>query len=1043
MKGTDHLPKTENGASLLAQALQEYQAALEAGQPPDRRGFAARFPELGDQLEDYLAGLEFIAAAAPAIRQAERDASDEADGVIDFGVLRQIGDFRLLRQIGRGGMGVVYEALQISLGRRVALKVLPSASALDCKQLQRFKNEAHAAAQLNHRHIVPVYAVGCDNGVHYYAMQFIDGHTVADAIHAVRHSQGGKSHEPVGGATTVCPVPVDGGPPQPAGPDGLHVADTDFPGRLPSTEHSAHGASYFRAVARLGLQAAEALEHAHQLGVIHRDVKPANLLLDAQGQLWVTDFGLARLAGSDGLTVSGVLLGTIAYMSPEQALARHGLVDQRTDVYSLGATLYELATLEPPFTGQDRQELLRKIAFEEPRPPRRVNRSIPADLETILLKALAKEPAARYLSAQELADDLARFLHDEPVRARRPTAAQKAAKWARRHRSVVVGIVGTTIAAMLGLADSTYLFWRGKVETEEQRRRAEARSEVARQAVDDMYDQAQRWLYWEPWMVAEQNPFLDRTAALYEGFAGEPILEGTTGSRRRAEAYYRIAQIRLRLGQADRADTAASRAAAIFRQLADVAPDSSVCRREQAECDVLRAQALWRLGRRRDAEANFRSACKALDALVGEHPNEPAYLRPLAVCQFEFGGMIHQSNDAQHYPDADRALGRAQELFQRLAAVDRAKPEYANHLAAVSAMRGDLLQRTGRPEEAERKLREAVALLDRLAAEAQLLPDFRQHQAEAQAALAGQYQRTGRYSEAETRYRKAVECYERLVLTYPHLTRYLGALGSAQAELVALVHRRGALTEARALAEKAIHDQHAALATHPNEMNFRLALQRLNDALARVLLDQGELKPAATAADEVADIIPGCPLGGASAMKLFASFVTRIEKDARLPDAERAKLARHYTRREREMRPRWLKFAHGWPWFANDCAWYLATFPDPRFRDSELAARLASEVVTEEPNAGAYWNTLGVARYRMGDCRGAMAALNRAAELNAGWDPADGFFLAMAHWQLGERKQARACLDRSIRLMERSKTASEELARFRAEATVLIRPPAL
>ena len=190
-------------------------------------------------------------------------------------------------------------------------------------------------------------------------------------------------------------------------------------------------------MARLGLEAAEALEHAHQEGIIHRDIKPANLMVDAKGNLWVTDFGLARLQSDSGLTISGDLLGTLRYMSPEQALGKRVLIDGRTDIYSLGVTLYELVTLQPAFDGRDRQELLRQIAEEEPRPPRKLNGSIPRELETIVLKAMTKEPESRYATAQELADDLRRFLEHKPIRARRPSVWEHVAKWVSAHPSFV------------------------------------------------------------------------------------------------------------------------------------------------------------------------------------------------------------------------------------------------------------------------------------------------------------------------------------------------------------------------------------------------------------------------------------------------------------------------------------------------------------------------------------------------------------------------------------------------------------------------------
>jgi WD40 repeat protein len=233
-----------------------------------------------------------------------------------------------------------------------------------------------------------------------------------------------------------------------------------------STERSTKSPAFFRTVAGLGVQAAEALEHAHELGIIHRDIKPANLLIQGEPgasapgvRLWVTDFGLARLGTDPGLTMTGDLLGTIRYMSPEQALAKRVAIDHRTDIYSLGVTLYELLTRERAYPGRTREEVLRQIAFEEPRPPRRINKSVPAELETIVLKAMAKNPEERYASAQELADDLKRFLEDKPIRAKRPSLRQRAVKWTRRHKTVVRASVVVFALAVAALAVSTVFIW--------------------------------------------------------------------------------------------------------------------------------------------------------------------------------------------------------------------------------------------------------------------------------------------------------------------------------------------------------------------------------------------------------------------------------------------------------------------------------------------------------------------------------------------------------------------------------------------------------
>jgi WD40 repeat protein/serine/threonine protein kinase len=432
----------------VVRAVEEYLAETERGRRPNREAFLRKHAEVAEALVGCLAGLDFIRSAAPEV--AALPAGEALDATLP------LGDFRIVREVGRGGMGLVYEAEQLSLGRRVALKVLPFAATMDHRHLQRFHNEARAAASLHHEHIVPVYAVGCERAVHFYAMQFIDGQTLAAMIDGLRQQRGCL-------ATPEAPPTVPHLPGSPAPPTAERAAA--------STERAPRDRAYFRRAAEWGIQAAEALEHAHQLGIVHRDVKPANLMVDGRGHLWVTDFGLAQVQSDVRLTMSGDLLGTLCYMSPEQALARRVVVDHRTDVYSLGATLYELLTLEPPFGGDDREELLRQIAFEEPRPPRRLSRAAPAELETIVLKAMEKNPQDRYATAKELADDLRRYLADEPIRARRPTLVQQGRKWARRHRPVVAVLAGSAalglVLAVVGLAAGNAAVLRQKEKTEE------------------------------------------------------------------------------------------------------------------------------------------------------------------------------------------------------------------------------------------------------------------------------------------------------------------------------------------------------------------------------------------------------------------------------------------------------------------------------------------------------------------------------------------------------------------------------------------------
>jgi eukaryotic-like serine/threonine-protein kinase len=421
------------GQEQLHEVLLAYVEAVEAGQNPDRIAWLAAHPDLAEELREFFAGHDQFNALTAALRGAPQATPAPVPAAAG-----ELGDFRLLREIGRGGMGVVYEAVQISLHRRVALKVLPFAAAFDPRQLQRFRIEAQAAAQLHHNNIVPVFAVGSERGVHYYAMQFIEGRSLAALIEELRHDAGlGRPDQ----QATLSPSPATAAP-------------TPARGVL-STERSSKPGRFFAMVARLGKQAAEALEHAHQMGIVHRDIKPANLLLDSRGQVWVADFGLAQFQRDTGLTATGEVLGTLRYASPEQARTRPGVVDQRSDIYSLGATLYELVTLQPVFNGTDRGELLRQIAFEDPAAPRSLEPHIPIELETILLKALAKNPSERYTSAQELADDLQRFLEDKPILARRPSLPERAAKWSRRHRAFVVSAVVLLLMGVVALSVST------------------------------------------------------------------------------------------------------------------------------------------------------------------------------------------------------------------------------------------------------------------------------------------------------------------------------------------------------------------------------------------------------------------------------------------------------------------------------------------------------------------------------------------------------------------------------------------------------------
>jgi WD40 repeat protein/serine/threonine protein kinase len=447
----------------LADLVDAITVKLQAGQPIELAHYAVEFPEYAERLENWVAALKAIvdlgesfSQAGPRIGRGSPDPAHPASNIehptSSFHIL---GDFRIIHEIGRGGMGVVYEAEQISLKRRVALKVLPFAAVLEPRQLARFQHEAQAAAMLKHPNIVAVHAVGSDRGVHFYAMELVEGWSLAEVLEQARGEKDvGRSMLDVGSRQTSNIQLQTSNIQHPAS-----SIDTQPIAAL-STLSTASPKERYRHIARLGIQAAEALHYAHEMGIVHRDIKPSNLLVDAHGHLWVTDFGLATTQTDAGLTMSGDLLGTLRYMSPEQAAGDRAKIDYHTDIYSLGITLYELIAGRPAFPDSDRGKTLRSIIDDDPPPPRNIRGEIPRDLETIVLKAIAKEPLGRYDSARALADDLKRYLEQRPILARRATRRERLRQWSRRNPALAL-VTSSACALLLVLAiGGTLAAWR-------------------------------------------------------------------------------------------------------------------------------------------------------------------------------------------------------------------------------------------------------------------------------------------------------------------------------------------------------------------------------------------------------------------------------------------------------------------------------------------------------------------------------------------------------------------------------------------------------
>ncbi|HEV3082870.1 MAG TPA: tetratricopeptide repeat protein [Gemmataceae bacterium] len=995
---------------LLADLIEELTAKLQAGEKVDLAAYADAHPGHAQQLRQLLPALQMLAAVGSSAGGDSASASAyELEPRLVSGVL---GDYRIIRQIGRGGMGIVYEAEQISLKRRVALKVLPFAAMLDPRQLQRFHNEAQAAACLHHNHIVPVFAVGCDRNLHYYAMQFIDGQSLESLIRELRR-QGGlekdddqtSSAAPASSAATTSPLAA-----------------------LP-TERSNRGRGYFRAAAQLGRQAALALEHAHQQSVVHRDIKPGNLLVDRRGEIWITDFGLARCKGDTELTRTGDLLGTIRYMSPEQAQGKPGLMDHRTDIYSLGATLYELLTLRPVFAGRDRQQLLRQIADQEPRPLRRFNKALPAELEIIVLKALAKHPAERYATAQEMADDLERFLDDKPIKARRPTLRERAARWSRRHKSVVAAGVLVLFMGLSALVVST-LFFLG------QRNEKSLRMRKGREIVDGMYVKTVgKWPAHQVHLERAQVELLNEALGYYQEFAredaGNAALIFDTG-----KAYHRIADIQHKLGRLPEAKDAFARALAALEQVTSQDAASRDSRFELAGTRNDWADLLRDTDQHVEAEKAYRAARALFAELATEEPGRRDYWDGVAGCSMNLGIVLAAQGRPQ---DAEKAHREAQTIFRKLVADEPAASAYRYDLALSLNSLASVLRDTGRFQEAEPLYRNALDIFLKLSKEFPDRPVYREALGTSYHSAATLLVLAGRPQEGEKTYQQALALREKLAADFPDVPVYrqaqavtLNRMGFVLAALGRTSDAERAYRQSLALLEKLVVESADIPA-------FRRELAASADDLGALLENTRRLQEAETwyaraqaLAEKLTADFPGVPEYRLLLCRIYENSGSLFLATARPSEAAQA-----YERARAAAEKLTADFPAA-PSYRGELAWLLATCPVGSLRDPPRAASLAKQVVEQLPENGQAWLVLGVAHFRAGDFRLAVNALQKAAQLARDENAWRGFYLAMARWQAGDRQLAGQGYEQALGWMQRNHVNNRGLVALQTEATALL-----
>jgi serine/threonine protein kinase/Tfp pilus assembly protein PilF len=827
------------------------------------------------------------------------------DGLSRGATVRYFGDYEIRRELGRGGMGVVYEARQASLNRPVALKLVRVGLLAGDDELRRFRNEAEAVALLDHPGILPIYEVGQHDGQHYFSMKLVPGGSLVPLLDRYR----------------------------------------DDP----------------RAAAGLVAEAAEAVAHAHARGILHRDLKPANILIDAEGHPHITDFGLAKKVESNvEITQSGAILGTPAYMSPEQASGQRGSITTGTDVYGLGALLYALLTGRAPFVGDSVLDTLDAVRKTPPEPPSRRNATVPRDLETICLKCLEKDPPRRYGSAQALADDLRAWLARRPIAARRVGPAERAWLWCRRRPAIAALSAATTLAIVGGIAGIIAVQARANSRLlstnallDKQRLRAEDREAQAIAAVQRFRDaivnepalkddpalgDLRRRLLKEPLaffrslrdqLQADGDTRPESLARLSDAGLTLGMLADEIGDKQDAlEAFRGSMALRQRLADAGPAVAHFQRALAathnnigallhetgrtaeaveehakaltIRRKLADAHPDDDDIQRELADSHNNIAILLRGTGRTAEALQAHRDALAIRRGLADAHPDVTDFGRELAVSYNNMGAALKAAGRtaealeehakalairrklADAHPDVtnlqsdladshnnigvllrgtgrtDRALEElksALEIRRKLADAHPAVTRFQSDLAASHCDIGMLLREIGRPVEAFKVYGEALAIQQKLA---DAHPDVTNRQSD----LAANYgnigmllREVGRPHEALEAYGKALAIQRKLADANPTVPEFRRHLALSHANIGLLLRDSGRPAEALEAYAKALAIRRKLVDAHPTALEFRRDLANCHDSIGIVLGSTDRLAEALEAFEEALPIL--------------------------------------------------------------------------------------------------------------------------------------------------------------------------------------------
>ncbi len=691
-------------------------------------------------------------------------------------LVRYFGDYEITRELARGGMGVVFLARQMSLNRPVALKMILAGQLADDTDVKRFYTEAEAAANLDHPGIVPIYEVGQHEGQHYFSMGFVEGQSLAQRL-----------------------------------------AD----GPLPPREAAA-----------LLARVAEAIAYAHGRGVIHRDLKPGNILLDRNGNPRVTDFGLAKkLEGGSALTASGQIMGTPSYMPPEQAGANRGEVGPAADVYALGATLYAMIVGRPPFQAASAMDTVIQVINDDPVPPRRLNPALDRDIETICLRCLEKEPARRYASASALGEDLRRYLAGEPILARPVGRAERAWRWCRRNPAVA-GLVASLAAALLfGFIGITW----GWLEARRQRNQAEENFRLALHAVDDYLTRvSESRVLNVPGLEPLRRELLEDALRYYRDFVRLRAHDPTVRDEL-MRAYWRVGQINNSIGTSAEALDAYRQSFRLAEELAAARPGDPAIQVHMARLHNRIGVIQFKTGQTDEAFRSLRLARSIHDALVRVHPSEHAYLSDLAGNLHSLGMLLEEIGRPA---EGLEPLEQAFTIYERLVHEHPGDDSHRSQLAHTSRGVGNLLTDLGRTSEAMDHYRRSRETFEGLVASHPEVDDYGDNLAAVCNEIGMLLGQGGRTEEAVESYRRA-RAARALARAHPAVIEYRRGLAHTLHQMgLAYVHgdRPGDAVEplraSRGLFEKLVRD-------HPEILDYRRDLGGVLNDLGIALADQG------------------------------------------------------------------------------------------------------------------------------------------------------------------------------------------------------------